>query len=335
MRQQRGVALILVLGVLALMTTLALAMNQRLQLVLYRAENQVFSQQSYWYALSVEALAQVALRQSIDDDDVVSLNQAWATPDQRYPLDDGMAVGQIYDYQACFNLNGLAAIPPPNDGSQRPYLVTALQVLLEESDVDSYESEVIADSVWEYVNPSTATQSAYGAGDSTYEGLQPPYVMPNGWMGDKTELRAVAGVSAEIYKKVSTLVCAVPSDDMVININTLHVTQAPILVGLFAPDLPLDNAIRLIEGRPYDGWQNIEDVMAQSDFGVLSNQTRDRGREHLTVSSHFFQLDAEIEVARNRLRIAALLQRDSADNVVVVRRRFGGFSERITDDKTE
>ncbi|WP_087023287.1 type II secretion system minor pseudopilin GspK [Thaumasiovibrio subtropicus] len=335
MKRQKGVALILVLSVLALMTTIALSMTQRLRLTFFRAENQVFSQQSYWYALSIEELARVAIEQSIDDDDVVNLSQAWATPDQKYPLDNGMATGQIYDYQACFNLNALANVQPPNDGNQRPPEVRSLQVLLEEAGVESYEAEVIADSSWEFVNGDSATQSAFGAGDSTYEGMQPPYLPPNGWMADKTEFRAVSGVTAEIYNKVSTLLCAVPSDELKINVNTLHVTQAPILVGLLQPDLSLDNATRLIEGRPYDGWQSVEDVLSQSELGSLSEQTRERATGLLAVTSQFFQLDAEVEVERNRLRIAALLQRDSADKVAVVRRRFGGFSERISDDKTE
>ncbi len=335
MKRQKGVALILVLSVLSLMTTIALSMSQRLRLVFFRAENQVFSQQSYWYALSIEELAKVALEQSIEDDDVVSLNQAWATPDQRYPLDEGMAIGQIYDYQACFNINGLASVQPPTDGNQRPQEVRSFQVMLEEAGVESYEAEVIADSSWEFVNGSSSTQSAFGAGDSTYESMQPAYLPPNGWIADKTEFRAVSGVTAEIYQKVSTLICAIPSDELRINVNTLRLSQAPVLAGLLQPELSLDNATRLIEGRPYDGWQSVDDVLSQSELGGLSDQGRERARQLLGITSQFFQLDAEVEVDRNRLRIAALLQRDSADKVAVVRRRFGGFSERISDDKTE
>nr|WP_086938387.1 type II secretion system minor pseudopilin GspK [Thaumasiovibrio occultus] len=335
MKQQRGIALILVLGVLSIMMTITMSMGQRLNLIFYRTENQLFSQQSYWYALSVEELARVAIKQSIDDGDVVNLSQVWATPDQRYPLDDGVAVGQVYDYQACFNINALSSVVPDGNEPQRPALVRSFQVMLQEQGVDSFEAEVIADSTWEFVNPSTSVQSAFGEGDSSYEGRSPAYLPPNGWLADKTELRAVAGMTAEIYNDISHLVCALPTDGLQINVNTLYPSQAAVLVGVLQPSLSLGDAQKLIEGRPYDGWQSVESFFAEPELGQLPQEERERLAALLTVSSSFFQLDAEVEVDRNRLRVASLLYRDGEDNIKVVRRRFGGFSERISDGETE
>ncbi|UTV27629.1 type II secretion system minor pseudopilin GspK [Photobacterium atrarenae] len=335
MKQQRGVALIVVLMILALMTLLAAQMSERLQFNFYRVENQLQNQQAYWYAQGMEALAKVAIDQSLSDSDTVNLSQVWATRGQRYPLEGGEAVGNIFDRQACFNLNALSELPLPDDRSQKPFLVRYLQSVLEESGIDSYDAEVIADSSWEYVDPAEAVNAPFGAGDSTYEGFQPAYLPPMGMMADVSEFRAVNGVSARIYQKVRTLLCAIPSRDLVLNVNTIAEDQAALLVGLFAPELPKSDATTLIGNRPYDGWQTVDAFMGESTISRLSSDVQKRAREHLAVSSNYFQLDTEIRVDRSRVRLVALIKREGQDKVTVVRRRYGGISERVSDDKAQ
>ncbi|GAB3532369.1 type II secretion system minor pseudopilin GspK [Photobacterium alginatilyticum] len=335
MKQQKGVALIVVLMLLALMTLLAAQMSERLQLNFYRVENQVQNQQAYWYALGMEELGKVAIQQGIDDSDTVNLSQAWATQGQRYPLDGGEAIGDIVDRQACFNLNALSGLPLEADRTKKPFLVRVLQSVLEEAGVENYDAEVIADSSWEFVDPAEAINSAFGAGDSTYEGFQPPYLPPSDFMADVSEFRAVNGVSAQVYRKVKPLLCAIPTTDMLLNVNTLYEHQAALLVGLFAPELSLSDAQKLIADRPYDGWQNVDDFMAEAAIARLGGEVKKQAKTHLAVSSDYFQLDTEILVDRSRVRLVALLKRDGQEKVTVIRRRYGGISERISDDKAK
>ncbi|MDF5430710.1 general secretion pathway protein GspK, partial [Vibrio parahaemolyticus] len=51
--RQRGVALIIVLMLLAIMATVAASMSERLFLQFQRGANQINDQQSYWYSLGV------------------------------------------------------------------------------------------------------------------------------------------------------------------------------------------------------------------------------------------------------------------------------------------
>lgn len=211
--RQRGVALIIVLMLLAIMATIAATMSERLFLQFQRGSNQIHYQQAYWYSVGVEALAEVGIEQSYKDSDTINLSQPWAIKEQVYPLDYGQAAGRIWDKQACFNLNVLSRVQPTGQQTTRPYLVQVLQRLLEESDVEPYQAEVIADSTWEYIDSDSTVRSTTGVEDSTYESMKPSYLAANGWMADKTELRAVYQVSGEIYQKIEPLVCAIPSDD--------------------------------------------------------------------------------------------------------------------------
>lgn len=334
-KQQRGVALIVVLLLLSLMTLLAVQMTERLHLNFYRVENQIQNQQAYWYAQGMEELAKVAIKQGIDDSDTVNLSQAWATQGQRYPLDGGEAIGDIIDRQACFNLNALSGVQPTTGSSTKPYIVTVLQTLIEETGVDSYDAEVVADSVWEYVDTDERVNAAFGAGDSTYEGFRPPYLPPRDWMADASELRAVNGVTATIFDKVRHQVCAIPTTTLAINVNTLYEHQAPILVALFSSRLSLSDAQKLIADRPYDGWDSVDDFLGVSQLGSIDATIKDQAKEFLAISSDYFQMDTEVLVDRSRVRLVALLKRDSEDTVTVVRRRYGGISERISDNQAK
>ncbi|MGY0616840.1 type II secretion system minor pseudopilin GspK [Vibrio sp. FJH11] len=333
--RQRGVALLIVLMLLAIMTTVAASMSERLFVQFQRGGNQINYQQAYWYSVGVEALAKVGIEQSFKDTDTINMSQPWAIKDQVYPLDYGQATGRIWDKQACFNLNVLSRVQATSEQTVRPYLVQVLQRLLEEVDIESYQAEVIADSTWEYIDSDSVVRTMAGVEDSTYEAMNPGYLTANSWMADKTELRAVYQVSGEDYEKLAPLVCAIPSDDWRLNVNTIEVEQAPILVAMFSPGLSSSDAVQLIEKRPFDGWDNIEAFLAESELAGLSEEVTKEAKAYLGVDSAFFELDAQVLVDDSRVRIQSLLQSTNRDTVTVVRRRFGGISERVSDRSAE
>ncbi|MGP8308097.1 type II secretion system minor pseudopilin GspK [Vibrio sp. YIC-376] len=333
--RQRGVALLIVLMLLAIMTTVAASMSERLFVQFQRGGNQINYQQAYWYSVGVEALAIVGIEQSFKDTDTINMSQPWAIKDQVYPLDYGQATGRIWDKQACFNLNVLSSVESTGDQTVRPYLVQVLRRLLEELDIESYQAEVIADSTWEYIDSDSVVRTMSGVEDSTYEAMKPSYLAANSWMADKTELRSVYQVSGEYYEKLAPLVCALPSDDWRLNVNTIEVEQAPILVAMFSPGLGSSDAVQLIEKRPFDGWSNIEAFLAESELAGLSEEVTKEAKAYLSVDSAFFELDAQVLVDDSRVRIQSLLQSKNRDTVTVVRRRFGGISERVSDRSAE
>ncbi len=329
-RSQKGAALIVVLLLLAVMVSIAASMSDRLFINVRRAESQLSHQQAYWYSIGVEALAQYAIEESYKDNETVNLSQAWALKEQRYPLDYGTAVGHIRDMQSCFNLNVLASVRA-GSGSSRPYLVTVWQNLLLEQGVDNYQAEVIADSVWEFVDADSRITSSSGVEESSYAALQPSYLTPNGLMADASELRAVYQVDNRVMQQLLPLVCALPYDDWRLNINTLDEQGAAILVALFSPHLSLSDAQTLIRNRPFDGWASVNDFLAEGVLTGIDQSVEDQAKGYLTVDSRYFELDAQIEVNESRVRVRSLLYSENREDVTVVRRRFGGIGERVSD----
>ncbi|MGB1319963.1 MAG: type II secretion system minor pseudopilin GspK [Vibrio gallaecicus] len=333
--RQSGVALIVILMLLAIMAGIAGSMSERLFTQFKRVGNQLNYQQAYWYSIGIESLAEVGIEQSYKDSDTVNLNQPWALEEQVFPLDYGQVSGRILDKQACFNLNALAEAKSSTGSSKSPYLVTVWQALLEEVEVEPYQAEVIAHSTWEFVDSNSSTSSSTGVEDSTYESMSPSYVAANGLLADSSELRAIYQVSGDVIEKVAPFVCALPTDDFRLNVNTLSEKQAPILVAMFSPNLSESNAKELIKNRPFDGWDSIDDFMAEASVAAVSSAVKKSAKSYLAVDSAYFELDAEILVEKSRVRIRSLFYSDNRKTVTVVRRRFGGISERVSDRSAE
>ncbi|MGF1721773.1 type II secretion system minor pseudopilin GspK [Vibrio kyushuensis] len=333
--KQRGVALIIVLMLLAVMVSIAATMSSRLFTQFKRGSNQLTYQQAYWYSIGVESLAKVGIEQSYQDSDTINLSQPWALEEQTYPLDYGTLNGRMFDKQACFNLNVFSRVKSDSSQSNRPYLVRFWQALLEEVEVEGYQAEVIADSTWDYISQEHSVQSSSGAGDSYYESLSPAYMAANGLIADISELRSVQQVSGDVMQKIAPYICALPNDDWRLNINTIDVEQSALLVALFQPHLSEQNAKSLIESRPFDGWSSIDDFMAESSISAIEQSVRDEAKAYLSVDSAYFELDAQVLVNDSRVRIRSLLFSDNRETATVIRRRFGGISERVSDSSTE
>jgi general secretion pathway protein K len=327
LRNQQGVALIVVLLLLAMMVSLAATMSERLYSQFSRATNRLNYQQAYWYSIGVESLAKVAIEQSYNDSDTVNVSQQWAQAEQTYPLDYGTVNGHIIDKQACFNVNVLAGVTQTPGSTERPFPVKVLRQLLEALDVESYQAEVIADSSWEFIDSDKGVDSAYGVEDSYYQALSPAYLAPNGIVADSSELRAVQQMTAEVMQRVRPYLCALPSDEWLLNVNTIDVAHANLLVALFSPYLSEEAAMSLIASRPYDGWSSVSDFLGQSELADVSSSVSDQASNYLSVDSRYFELDAEILVDKARLRIRSLFVSQDRKTVSVFSRRFGGVSE--------
>ena len=123
MKRQRGVALITVLLVVAIVTVVCAGMIARQQLSIRGTANQVQARQAWHYALGGEALAQSILRRDLrasgngsGQPAVDHLLEPWALPQPAYDLDEGQGQVQIRieDLAGRFNLNSLVRQQQPN-----------------------------------------------------------------------------------------------------------------------------------------------------------------------------------------------------------------------------
>ncbi|RTZ14594.1 general secretion pathway protein GspK [Vibrio aquaticus] len=334
-KKQRGVALIIILLLLAVMVSIAATMADRLFSQFKRATNQINYQQAYWYTLGAEALAKVGIEQSFKDSETINLSQPWALEEQTYPLDFGTLTGRLVDKQACFNINALAGVEAVAGSNQEPYLVATFQHLLEELEVENYQAETIAHSLWEFVDSNNSVNSASGVEDGFYESMSPAYMTANSLLADASEMRAIQQVSGDVVNKVRPYICALPAADLRLNVNTIAPDQAALLVALFHPTLGLDKAKKVLENRPFDGWASVDDFLQEQQFSAITDEQKKQAKGYLSITTAYFELDAELLVGDSRMRVRSLLFSENKETATVIRRRFGGIGERVSDRSTE
>lgn len=324
--RQGGMALLVVLLILAVMVIVASNMSGRLQLELRRTANLTLGKQAWWYAMSAEALVIKVLNQDFKDDpDRVSLRQNWAREDGVFPVEDGTLSGRVRDLQSCFNLNSLSV--PLKEGENgddleaQPYQFKVFRALLAQLEVDDYEAVQLTDAIRDWTDKDTQLVSSNGAEDAYYEGLNPPYLVANQRMLGTDELRAVRGVSASLYARLAPYVCSLPNDKLVVNINTIRPEQAALLVGLYQGKIGLDDAKRVLTSRPKKGWKNKREMTEQLQVQPGAITGLDGA---LDIKSSFFEARLLAEVGETRARLETVFQRGKDNKLVMLRRLSGG-----------
>ncbi|GAA4891271.1 type II secretion system minor pseudopilin GspK [Ferrimonas pelagia] len=329
MKRQRGVALLTVLLVLVVITTIGTAMTQRSQISIRRTVNLNQFDQAYWYALSSEALAKRALKQDFEDaDGTVHLQQYWATASVVYPLDHGQIAGTIDDLRSCFNLNGLSQDltdeEKKTDPYQKPLAARQFMAMLDALDVDSYTSELLADRIKDFVDGDSDPSGSFGAEDPEYSAREYPYRTPNQPMAHHSELRAVLGTSPELYQFLTDYVCAIPGEDrQVLNVNTVTEDQAALLVGMLEGKISLSEAESLISNRPGDGWESTEKFWEERSLQRLTDLSA-QAKATMSVDSSYFRLTAGAQVDNAVFRLESILRRGGDNNLTVLTRQYGG-----------
>ncbi|MGM3175212.1 type II secretion system minor pseudopilin GspK [Dickeya lacustris] len=354
-RQQRGVALLIVMLMLSLMVTVAASITERSGKAWQRTSNLLNRTQARWYALGAEALmASTLQRDALDSPESTFLGQAWSRVDHQQMADGSEIRAQIQDGQACLNLNALS--PPPkaatvnNGGSNGsssggsssssqnsvknsanrgetasapkvggdehgPYAAQVFRQLLLVLGEDPKQADQVTDAVRDWLDEDSEPLMN-GAEDDSYANFHPG----NQRMTDISELRAVLGVDAALYRRLLPYVCVLPVDKLVINVNTLTPDRAPLLSALFRGELSLDDAERLLTQRPPQGWRNLNDFIGASG---LAGNAKNGVQQVLAVKSDWFFADIQIRVDDSEFYQRSLFHRGA--QIEVVQRQYGGY----------
>ena len=323
--KQQGVALIIVLLIVAIVSVLATEMGGRLQLQIKRASNIKENNQAYWYAMGAEQYARKSIKQLIDENpDVIHLEQPW-NQEFVYPIEGGGIQAQLVDMQSCFNLNALRE-PSGSVLAANPLLpdrMDAFKRLLEQVEpaIPSYNIDMLLDSLVDWLDEDDR-QLDLGAEDSEYESRQFPYITANNYMVHKSELRLINGVEAPWLTALLKLVCVLPnSSTFSINVNT--VTEENTAVIIAATGLSLADAKSVLANRGSEGYQKKIDFLSTKEIQALT--LNDEQKDWFDVKTSHFILHTKTKYNDATFAMQTLFKVESNNNVIVIRRDFSGF----------
>jgi len=301
-KRQRGVAVVLAMGVVALAAIAAAAML---------ASQSTWSRHAELSSEHVQAQALVQAgvdwaRAVLSDDRRVSgvdhLGEPWALRLPPVPVDNGELAGQIDDQQGAFNLNNLV-----RNGVVSPAHLVQFRRLLQILGLP----DALAANLVDWLDADNEPQPQGGAEDAYYQAQQPPYLAANRTLTDVAELALVRGFDQAVRARLRPFVSALPSFTAV-NVNT----ASPEVLAAVIDGLDLDAARALAVQRSRAYFRNRANFLAQLPPGAVA------GGNDVTTASQYFLASVRVTIGGAQARGTALLAREGAGWPAVVWRKY-------------
>lgn len=304
--QERGAALLTVLLLVAIVAVIAAGALEKLRLTTRVAGNAGTTEQLRAYAMAAEALT-LARVGSLAGTNVsrTTLAGGWSGRPFALPLPDGgLATARVRDGGNCFNLNALVTESAPGVYASAPLQRLAFTRLMRLTGMPAQVADQVAGAAADWID-TDQDQQANGAEDPTYLSRDPGYRTGGTLMADPSELRALNGVTPEVYATLRSWVCTLPvAKPAPINVNTLLPEQAPLLAMLVADTLPVETARRALLARPVQGWADTSAFWTQPAFASLAIGDAASGT---AVKSGWFDLTIDVRVGAAVLEEHALI----------------------------
>jgi general secretion pathway protein K len=327
-REERGAALLSVLLLVAVMAVIAATALDRLTLATRLAGSAAAVDQGRAYVFAAEEIALARLGPLVARDKArLTLEGDWLGRDFTLPLPQGAGRARVYDASNCFNLNALVVEGAPERFSQRGGAVMQFAALMELLGVPRGEAQAVASATADYLD-SDDVASPLGAEDAAYRGVGGGYLAANRPFADKSEWRAVQGVTAALYARMAPWVCVLPTTEPVmINVNTLGLEQAALAAMLMPDEMRLAQARAALAARPRDGYGSSERFWKSGPLAKLV--PRSDAAEQAAVKSRWLMLEVSVELGGSVIRSRSLVDAYGGALVageaapVVVNRKWG------------
>ncbi len=295
---QRGVAIILVLLIVALATVLATYLAKQQELWQRQTESQFDHAQARRLSIAGIDWARAVLADDARANNTDNAGEMWALRLPSMPVDNGEVLGVIEDRQGLYNLNNLVrnGVSSAPDIAQCQRLLSLLGL-----------SGELALSLADWMDSDSITQPGGGAEDSYYLSLPEPYRTANRPLLELAELSQVKGFDERSVELLRPFVSVLPLS-LPVNANFV---PAEVLVAMI-PDLNLSDARIMVQQRRGNPYKDVPDFIAHLPRPGMQVNSQD-----FSVSSQFFWVTGRARVANSQVTTEALLQRINGWPVVV------------------
>lgn len=253
-RSQRGAALVIVLLLVATLSFVLLSLTTIVTTGVRRGANERARTEMLWRALAAERIAASILEKAKAGGALKTASSEGGLYSQqlKLPLARGAAELRFADASRCFNVNSLISEEPPyakQDDELQEFLL-----LLEAIGAGDSDAQEIAGAIVDFIDDNNSTESQ-GSEDNFYTGLTTPFRTPGGPVASISELRAVQGVTREIYAQIAPYLCARGAGQKIeVNLNALTPEDAPVVYALAKGNWPLADIRAQIAASPPGGW---------------------------------------------------------------------------------
>lgn len=281
--RQQGVAIIMVLLIVAIATSLAAYMAMQQNLWQRQVESQFERAQARQLGAAGIDWARAVLAEDARSNAVDHEKEIWTLRLPAIPVEGGEVIGAIEDRQGLFNLNNVASN------------VAQFQRLLAVLGLSSDLAPALAD--W---MDADSEQQAGGAEDGYYLALAQPYRTANRPLVELGELAKVKGFDSRTIESLRAFVSVLPA----VARTPVNVNFAPAEVLVAVTDMTLSDARLLVQQRQGRPFKDIADFRLRLPHGGINVVDSD-----ISVKSDFFWVTGRASVGQAQVVTQALMHR--------------------------
>jgi len=299
-KQQKGIALITILVMVALATILAATIAKRQAATAESTAYLMRQNQSLMYAKSAEAfLSELLVDDAENAAEVDHLNETWAQPMPAFPVEDGYVSGILQDESGKFNLNSLITAEGTGNENAKAWF----ELILKRAGLPEQLSEAVIDWQDEDEMPS----GPMGAESNYYQGLPNGSLPPNTKFHSVEELKLVRGFEENKYKLIAPYLSTAPVADTTVNINT----ASAFLLASMDEKLDVNAVQQLLDRRQanLEYFSNVADLWTLEPFAQVDAAKHNLFNNLLGVQSNHFKARIEVMLSERKRQFSSDLVR--------------------------
>lgn len=293
---ERGAALLLVMIVVSLLTTLILYFDHMSRVYLRAAQTTRDEMQLRHLAEGGIAIAMAILHEDMERSPGTDhLKEAWALPLPIITLDTAKIALHIEDEAGKLNLNqliGAKGLPVAERITQAQRLFTLLRV-----------NPGIVEAIADWIDLDEIPQPL-GAETREYQFRRPPDRAANRPLTSLAELHRVAGMTPDTYQRLVPYVTVYGTSSPLININT----ASPLVLQALDTRLTSEMAARITQTRPVLSTTQMDAIPS---MGPLAQDLRNRPADGfgVTLRSTTFRATTRVTLNQRSYQLSAILAR--------------------------
>jgi general secretion pathway protein K len=327
-RDERGIALLIVILTIALLTIVVVEFTQSAEVETHFAISSRNGLQAYYVARSAlnagEAL--VAYSKQIQKVEQAfggsqasaagadSLKDAWARPMPPIPIGDGTASFRVQDEGRRLNVNGMLVGQPGQTWVNRDRR-KVFENLFARMGIDMRVLAAIVD--WLDRDHEVLEDLPGGAEAPYYLGLTPPVTVRDGPLYTMRELLQVRGVTPRIFAQLDDVLTVLPSIDLKINVNT----APPQVLAALCETLDKGILGQILAAREESPFTSTDDLGTRvTQWNTALARRCPNADQFVDVKSRYFRIDAVGQVNDVTRGITELVLRDDSSFRTAVKR---------------
>ena len=316
----KGVVLISVLLTVLLLSSIAVVIGNNYFVSFKRAQYLEFQTVSLNIFSSIESLALKKIDNELRfNSKFHAKNNALFTNDFIFETQKGLVSGKITDSSNCFNINALV-IRNKNTYKPNKENIAIFERLLSLSEIENNLIDEAIDQIIDWIDADNNPR-AFGLEDYYYSG---PLNNPKEYTSARIfysiqeikSLPAIRDIGWQVFEKYF---CALPDNDLSININTITGNKSLLLSSLFE-NLPYSDAEYVIDNIPEDGIKNLNELS-----NLFPSYKLEKSQNYLNFSSSHFELVTSLSYESYYSESKSKIYYGANNNSYIISRIYNGI----------